>query len=47
MVVTGVAEHWMDGPDRLIGLNGFQYIALLVGLACLGWAISGWFRRKK
>jgi hypothetical protein len=42
-----VAEHWMDGPDRLIGLTSFQYMALLIGVASLGWAVSSWFRRKK
>jgi len=37
----------MDGPDRLIGLTEFQYMALLIGVVLLGWSVSSWFRRKK
>ena len=42
-----VAEHWMDSTNRVIGLSFIQYMALLLGLALIGWLIGGWFRRKK
>ena len=37
----------LSGAEKVIGLSAPQYLALLVGLAVLGWLLGGLFRRKK
>lgn len=37
----------LSGADKVIGLSAPQYLALICGLAILGWLLSGLFRRKK
>ena len=36
-----LAEHWTDnGPALLLGLKPIQYLALLLGLALIGFLIA-------